>query len=245
MSEAALIVEDDEAIRELIRVNLSEVGLEYDYAADGKEGLSKASSGDYAVIILDLMLPELGGIEVCRQVRTFDKDTPILILTARNTEIDRVLGLELGADDYLAKPFVVAELIARIKALLRRSRRTKELLEQRGGEGSAAETAVLDFGDLVIDLAKRKVARSGEVVVLSPIEFDLLVFLASNPGVVYNRGRLLSEVWGYESEAYESNVNAHINRLRHKLEADPRDPKYVKTSRGVGYFFAGPDDLED
>ena len=239
MEKTALIIEDDPSIRALIEENLFEVGLSVEAAVNGREGLEKALGGQYAIIILDLMLPELGGMEICRQIRLEDPDTPILMLTAKDREVDRVLGLELGADDYLAKPFSISEFIARIKSLLRRSRRTQELLnENRSTARPASQKDVHEFPNLTIDTAKRKVILEGNPIELSANEFNLLVYLASAPGNVFTRAEILEAVWNVQNPEYEVNVNTCVNRLRHKLEKNPSKPVYVKTVRGIGYYFA-------
>ena len=180
-------------------------------------------------MILDLMLPEMDGIEVCRQIRATDMQLPILMLTAKSEEIDKVLGLETGADDYLTKPFGIRELMARVKALLRRS--TPEPTK----DNSSGER--IEHPGLSIDLPKRHVDVHGDRLELTPKEFDLLVHLASNPGITFSRDELLSKVWGYEFSGYEHTVNSHINRLRNKVEKDLNDPEFILTTWGVGYRF--------
>lgn len=226
-----LVIEDDKNIAELVGIHLNDLNCEVKMVTDGKEGLITALNEPYDLIILDLMLPTLDGVEVCRQLRSEKVTTPILMLTAKSEEIDKVLGLESGADDYLTKPFSIRELTARVKAIFRR----KEVFEKEfGGNGKEH----LTFGELTIETDKRKVTLSEERLDLTPKEFDLLVLLAMHPGSTYSRERILRLVWGYEFDGYEHTVNSHINRLRGKIEADPSDPKYILTSWGVGYRFS-------
>jgi two-component system alkaline phosphatase synthesis response regulator PhoP len=201
-------------------------------------GLNKAQSNQYALVILDLMLPKLGGLEVCQKIRANNKSLPILMLTARNEEMDKVLGLEFGADDYITKPFSIREFIARVKAILRRVEveRDKESTEELNGP--------VNFGPLSIDLLKRRVSLNGKNIELTAKEFDLLVLFTKNPGRVYNRQQLLDIVWGYQSSGYDHTVNSHINRLRNKIETDPTNPKFIKTLWGVGYRFSDIEEID-
>jgi DNA-binding response OmpR family regulator len=193
-----------------------------------------ALKGDYRLVILDLMLPGLDGLEVCKRIRKERDTLPILMLTARSEEFDKVLGLELGADDYLTKPFSIRELVARIKAIVRRS--------SRSGAGAAAPTAAaIEIHDLSIHLEKRRVIQEDRTIELTPKEFDLLVLFASHPGRVFTRDELLNQVWGYQFEGYGHTVNSHINRLRSKIERDPSEPELITTVWGVGYRFAEPE----
>lgn len=185
----------------------------------------------WALVVLDLSLPDGDGLDFCRELRAVDAQLPLLMLTARGTEYDRVLGLEAGADDYLGKPFGVMELQARVRALLRRATLTQP----------APEVDVIEIAPLRLDLAKRRVAVGGREVELTATEFDLLVFLARRPGVVFSRQQLLSEVWGYNHEGYEHTVNSHISRLRAKVEDDPVAPSVICTVWGVGYKFVPKD----
>ena len=226
-----LIVEDDPDLVELLKIHLNDLNCEMETAMDGQTGLDKALSGNFDLIVLDLMLPRMDGLEVCRRLRAKEIGTPILMLTARSEEIDKVLGLEMGADDYLTKPFSVREFIARVKAIFRRAEIWKKQSPATNGG------VVLKFGLLQVDLDKRKVTIDGKRVELSPKEFDLLNLLASNPGKSYDRSRLLDLVWGYEFEGYEHTVNSHINRLRSKIEPDLSKPTYILTTWGVGYRF--------
>lgn len=227
-----LIVEDDPNIGDVIEIHVKDLGYGLERAMDGETGLKKALKRDYPLIILDLMLPKLDGLEVCKRIRAEKKFTPILMLTARSFEVDKVLGLELGADDYITKPFSVRELIARIKAIFRRVEAEKEKNQIQ------AEETELQFGELLIDLAKHKVTVNGKAVELTAKEFDLLTLFAQNPGRIYKRENLLDLVWGYQYSGYDHTVNSHINRLRNKIEKDPANPRFIKTLWGVGYRFS-------
>jgi DNA-binding response OmpR family regulator len=227
-----LIIEDDPNIADVIEIHVKDLGYRLERAADGKTGLKKALSKEYALIILDLMLPELDGLEVCKRIRAEQKFTPILMLTAKSFELDKVLGLELGADDYITKPFSIRELIARIKAIFRRVEVDKEKNQVQ------AESTRLQYGDLFIDMEKHKVMVGDKIVDLTAKEFDLLTLFVKNPGRVYKRDHLLDLVWGYQYSGYDHTVNSHINRLRNKIEKDPANPRYIKTLWGVGYRFS-------
>ncbi|MFK7924663.1 MAG: response regulator transcription factor [Bacteroidia bacterium] len=227
-----LVVEDDRDMVQLLEIHLKDLDCELDLAYDGQTGLEKALAYDYDLMVLDVMLPGPDGLEICRQVRAREKSNPILMLTARSEEIDKVLGLEMGADDYLTKPFSIREFLARVKALFRRVDRF-----QPTSNANDQPESVLSFGELMIDLDKRKVTIKGQRVELSPKEFDLLGLLAANPGKSYDRARILNLVWGYDFEGYEHTVNSHINRLRRKIEPDLQVPTYILTSWGVGYRF--------
>ncbi len=230
-AKKVLIIEDDPNLIDLLEIHLKDLQCELEKAMDGKTGFEKASNGGFDLIVLDVMLPEMDGLEILRRLRGKEIRTPILMLTARSEEIDKVLGLEMGADDYLTKPFSVREFIARVKAIFRRM----EIWQQM--PTAAATTSALHFGDLAIDIDKRKVTIQDKRVELSPKEFDLLSLMASNPGKSYDRSRLLDLVWGYEFEGYEHTVNSHINRLRGKIEPDIANPTYILTTWGVGYRF--------
>ncbi|MEL6867194.1 MAG: response regulator transcription factor [Bacteroidota bacterium] len=225
-----LVVEDDMDIVDLLAIHLKDLDCHLVKSFDGKEGLNKALTGSFDLIILDLMLPGMDGLEICRQIRAARINTPVLMLTARSEEIDKVLGLETGADDYLTKPFSVREFLARVKAIFRRTRMMEESI-------NSSIPKVLSYGNLSIDIEKRKVTISDKRIELSPKEFDLLNLLASNPGKSYNRGRILNLVWGYDFDGYEHTVNSHINRLRSKIEPDLSQPTYILTTWGVGYRF--------
>ena len=225
-----LLIEDDPHIGELVSIHLKDLNCEVEVCADGRDGYHKASSGDYDLIVLDLMLPGMDGLEVCRQLRADKVSTHILMLTAKSEEIDKVLGLETGADDYLTKPFSIREFIARVKAILRR-------LQTLNGDSNTRSGDKLKIENLSIDLVKRKVLLDEAKLELTPKEFDLLVLLAQKPGKVYSRNDLLDKIWGYSFNGYEHTVNSHINRLRAKIEPDINHPKYILTSWGVGYKF--------
>ena len=237
MQSKVLVIEDNSDIANLVMINLRGKHMQVDHAADGVAGLRKALTDDYQLIILDLMLPGMDGMDVCRSMRNEKIYTPVLMLTARTSELDRVLGLEVGADDYLTKPFSVPELVARVNAILRRSGQYKS--SENGDQGEA-----LRFGKLCVDPAKRQVLLGESGVELTAKEFDLLWHFISNPGRVYTRAQLLDSVWGYGHDGYEHTVNSHINRLRAKIEIDPARPAYVTTVWGVGYKFSG-DSLEE
>jgi two-component system alkaline phosphatase synthesis response regulator PhoP len=233
-----LIIEDDPEIAAVVRMNIQDMGLTAEHAADGREGLQKALTGAYSLVILDLMLPGIDGLAVCTGIREKDPRIPILMLTARAEEVDRVVGLEIGADDYLTKPFSVRELQARIRALLRRVRAGAVPAVSAPAAGGAPAGAPVEIGGLAVDFEKRRVTLEDAVVELTVKEFDLLGLFVRNPGRAYSRGEILDLVWGYQFEGYEHTVNTHINRLRNKIEADPAHPRYLKTVWGVGYRFA-------
>jgi len=199
-------------------------------ARDGLSGLAEAQRGDYDLIVLDLMLPGLDGLEITRRIRESSRYTPILMLTAKSSEIDRVVGLEVGADDYLTKPFSIRELLARVKALFRR-------VEAVTAAARVEDESEIRYRGLAIDVGKRRVELEGREVELTAKEFDLLVHFARHPGRVYTRSELLDRVWGYAHDSYQHTVNSHINRLRAKIEKDPAHPEYVLTVWGVGYKF--------
>ena len=237
MKDKILLVEDDRDIAELIRINLSNEGFDVRHAEDGLLGLEMTVNGDFSLIILDLMLPGMDGLEFCKQFRRTDAYTPIIMLTAKSEELDRVLGLELGADDYLTKPFSVRELLARIKAIRRRMETDLSMGASPGKEEQVR------FGPLEIHFEKRKVTIGGEPVELTAKEYDLLELFARNPGRAYSRRVLLDTVWGYQFEGYDHTVNSHINRLRSKIEKDPSHPRFIKTVWGVGYRFTEQEEL--
>jgi DNA-binding response OmpR family regulator len=223
-----LVIEDQQDIAHLMRLHLQDVPCNVELAFDGRSGLAVAERKPFDLVVLDLMLPGIDGLEVCRKLRARPLYTPIMMVTAKAAEFDRVLGLELGADDYLTKPFSIRELVARVKALFRRIER----LENPPG-AQADET--IELGDLQVDVARREVRRAGTNLNLTTKEFDLLLYFIRNPGRVYSRMQLLDAVWGYGYDGYEHNVNCHINRLRAKIEKDQTHPQYIVTVRGVGY----------
>ena len=228
-SKRVLVVEDEEEIAHLVELHLADLGCEVELVENGDRALERAVAEPFDLVVLDLMLPGLDGLEVCRRLRSAERYTPILMLTARSSELDRVVGLELGADDYLTKPFSIRELVARVKAILRR-------IEALSGPDAGGEAPKRVEG-LELDPAKRKVWLDGEEIHLTAKEFDLLELFMSRPGRVYTRGELLEQVWGYGYDGYEHTVNSHINRLRSKIEEDPSDPRWVQTVWGVGYRF--------
>jgi DNA-binding response OmpR family regulator len=231
MTRRILVVEDDRDIAQLVELHLRDMGAEVTLVHDGAAALEIAQSQPFDLLILDITLPSIDGLEICRRIRASERYTPILMLTARSSEVDRIIGLELGADDYLTKPFSIRELIARVKALQRRV----DALSKRE---APADAKLLAFGDLRIDVEKRKVTLHGEVIDLTAKEFDLLLQFARHPGRVYTRAQLLDLVWGYGHDGYEHTVNSHINRLRSKIERDHANPSFILTVWGVGYKFA-------
>lgn len=222
-----LVIEDDPDIANLVRIHLEDHEYEVDHTMLGKTGLQWAKEKGYDLIVLDLRLPDMDGFEICRQLRSEKQYTPIVMLTARTEEIDKVLGLETGADDYITKPFSVREFLARIKAVLRRT----------GATSTEEISKVLQFDTLEIEIENRIVRIEGERIELTPKEFDLLALMAKYPGRSFSREKLLNIVWGYQFEGYEHTVNSHINRLRAKIESDQAAPRYILTTWGVGYRF--------
>jgi DNA-binding response OmpR family regulator len=225
-----LVVEDDPDICHLLEIHLKDNAYQVDVVGNGIDGLNRASNHAYQLIVLDLMLPGLDGLEVCRKLRNQSNPIPILMLTAKSSELDRVLGLELGADDYLTKPFSILELQARVKAILRRSELTATTRDDDQGER-------IETRSLAIDVGRRSVSVEGQAVDLTAREFDLLLYFARHPGRVFSRGQLLDQVWGYSHSGYEHTVNSHINRLRKKIEGGPAQTQYIETVWGVGYRF--------
>jgi DNA-binding response OmpR family regulator len=223
-----LVVEDERDIAELVAMHLAELPAQVTQVHDGAAGLRLATEQHWDAIVLDLRLPGLGGLDVCRELRAQGKRTPILMLTARGSELDRVLGLELGADDYLTKPFSVLELRARIKALLRRS---------MAAAVPAPEVARVEAGGLAIDREQRRVRLDGNLLMLTAREFDLLWHFVQHPGRVFTRSELLADVWGYGHDGYDHTVNSHINRLRSKLGDEREQARFIHTVWGVGYRF--------
>ena len=230
MPHRILVIEDNTDIARLVALHLKDLSYQVDLATDGRSGLDRAMKGNYDLIILDILLPGLDGLEVCRRLRGASKHTPVLMLTARTTELDRVLGLELGADDYLTKPFSIMELLARVKAIIRRAGLADT---QRPDNGSD----IIRINGLLIDPARRAVSVDDTAIDLTAREFDLLYYFASHPGQVFSRQQLLNRVWGYGHDGYEHTVNSHINRLRKKIERDPANARYILTVWGIGYKF--------
>ena len=231
MSRRALVVEDNPEIANLICIHLKDADCHADLAASGPRGLELFEKTRYDLVVLDIMLPGVDGLEVCRRMRQGERYVPILMLTAKSTELDRILGLEIGADDYLTKPFSVRELVARVRALFRR-------VDALSNETSAQDADTpIEVSDLKIDVGKRRVQVAGRDVDLTAKEFELLLHFARNPGHVYSRDELLDKVWGYNHAGYQHTVNSHINRLRGKIESDPANPQLILTVWGVGYRF--------
>ena len=228
-----LIAEDQTDIRDLLALNLRGAGYGVSETRDGPSALALQTEAGHDLLVLDLMMPGLDGLEVCKTLRSRGDHTPILMLTAKSTELDRVLGLELGADDYLTKPFSIAELLARVKALLRRSEllRAAQVAQSQAADAGAS----LVNGELEIQPIKRVARVRGVNLDFTALEFDLLLHFAQHPGHVFSRGQLLNAVWGYTHDGYEHTVTTHINRLRAKLEADPLHPDFILTVRGAGY----------
>ena len=227
--EKILIVEDDNNIAELVAINLRDAGCEVIIENDGLAGHDRALRDNFNLLILDINLPKMTGLDICKNVRKHRRYVPIMMMTAKSDENDIVMGLEVGADDYITKPFSVKELVARVKAVLRRTHAANGELQKSG--------KVLNFPELTIDTENRTVILRGERVDLTPKEYDLLYTLAKKPGRSYSRQQLLDTVWGYEFEGLEHTVNSHINRLRMKIEQDIQNPTFILTTWGVGYRF--------
>jgi len=227
-----LIVEDDQTLQEVLNYNLTKEGFTTLIAGDGEQGLQLARSEKPALVVLDIMLPGMSGFEVCRLLRQ-ETTVPIIMLTAKGEEIDKVVGLELGADDYISKPFSMRELLARIRAMLRRT----EIIKQENGKTAEPVSQVIHAGKIEIDLSRHIVRNNDLNLDLSPKEFDLLAFLIRNRGQVFSREVLLEKVWGYNYAGDTRTVDVHLRWLRQKIEADPNNPEYLKTIRGVGYKF--------
>ncbi|MCE9659312.1 MAG: response regulator transcription factor [Burkholderiales bacterium] len=236
MSRRVLVIEDDPDIGRLITLQLAELDCESRLVADGVAGLAEAQAGRYELVILDVMLPRLDGLQICRRLRAAEQHTPILMLTAKSSELDRVLGLELGADDYLTKPFSMLELAARLKGMFRRAEQLAAAKVAAAAAPAAAE--LIEVAGLSIDLQRHEARVGGQPVELTAKEFELLAYFARSPGRVFTRTQLLDQVWGYSHSGYEHTVNSHINRLRNKIERDPANPDFIQTVWGVGYKFA-------
>src|SRR6478736_3574348 len=215
-----LIIEDDHDIAELISIHLNDLALVTKHCTSGEAGLDVATVETFDLIILDIMLPGIDGIQVCRRLREQGNIAPIIMLTAKSEEIDKVLSLEIGADDYITKPFSVREFVARVRAILRRRALHEKASDQR-------TNYILKIDDLLIDQVKRKVTKNGNRVELTPKEYDLLILLALHPGKNYSREDILNAIWGYQFSGYEHTLNSHINRLRTKIEIDATKPKYI------------------
>jgi DNA-binding response OmpR family regulator len=235
VAKKILIIEDNAELANLVALHLSDARYEVRVAVDGETGLREALASRFDLVVLDIMLPGVDGLEVCRRLRAEERYVPILMLTAKSGELDRVLGLEIGADDYLTKPFSIRELLARVRALFRR-------VESIGAREPSVDEAAIQVQGVCIDPARRSVTVEDRRVRLTAKEFDLLSQFAGHPGRVYTRAQLLDLVWGCGHEGYEHTVNTHINRLRAKLEKDPSKPRYIQTVWGVGYKFLDPDE---
>jgi len=227
--KSILIVEDDKDIVELVNIHLKDINCTLDKAYTGSEGIQLAVNKFYDLIILDIMLPDINGIEICKKLRALRIPSPVMMLTARSEESDKIAGLETGADDYLTKPFSIKEFVARVKAMLRRNALNLEV--------TTKTNEVFSCGEITLDSQKRKVTINKNKIELTAKEFDLLYLFITNPGKSFSRDALLNEVWGYEFSGYEHTVNSHINRLRSKIEPDMRNPKYILTTWGIGYQF--------
>lgn len=229
MNEKILIVDDEKSIVTLLKFNIEKAGFVTDVAYDGSQAVQKAESNSYDLIVLDLMLPEMDGMDVCRYLRNNQINTPILMLTAKDEEFDKVLGLELGADDYLTKPFSPKEVIARIKAILRRSKQVEK-----------SNFSYIQVGDITVFPERYEAEMNGKVITFTRKEFELLYYLAKNKGKVISRDQLLSGVWDYDFVGDTRIVDVHISHLRDKIEPDSKKPVYIKTVRGLGYKLEDP-----
>ena len=225
-----LVVDDERVLVKGIKFNLENEGYQVEVGFDGEEAVEKAREGSFDLILLDLMMPKIDGLQACMRIREFST-VPIIMLTARGEDTDKIIGFEYGADDYITKPFNLLELKARIRALLRRS----------GVAAQNAKTGVLTAGHITLDPGERSARRDGTPVELTAKEFDLMELLLRNPGRVYSRENLLNVVWGYEHIGDYRTVDVHVRRLREKLEMDPANPQYIRTKWGVGYYLANPD----
>lgn len=229
MGKKVLVVDDEKLIVKGLRFSLEQDDMEVECAYDGEEALEMAKSRKYDIILLDIMLPKLTGLEVCQQIREFS-DVPIIMLTAKGEDMDKILGLEYGADDYITKPFNILEVKARIKAIIRRT-------NSRSKEPEEKKAQIIEAGDLRLDCEGRRLHVSGKEVNLTTKEFDVLELLVLNPNKVYGRENLLKLVWGEDYPGDVRTVDVHIRRLREKIEPNPSEPKYVHTKWGVGYYY--------
>ena len=224
MSKKALVVDDEKIIVKGIKFSLEQEGIVVDCAYDGQEALDKARANEYDIILLDVMLPVMSGFEVCQQIREFS-DVPIIMLTAKGDDMDKILGLEYGADDYITKPFNILEVKARMKAIMRRAKKGND------------DKSVISYGDLKLNEEYRRVFVGTREINVTSREYELLELLASNPGKVYSRDELLALIWGNDYPGDVRTVDVHIRRLREKLESTPSEPRYVRTKWGSGYYF--------
>jgi two-component system, OmpR family, response regulator len=234
MKKKVLIIEDDFDIANLVKLQLLDLNCEVSIADDGLKGLDLFRKKHFDLLVLDIMLPGIDGLDVCKAIRAMESYVPILMLTAKSSELDRVLGLELGADDYLTKPFSILEFAARVKALFRR---VEAMQAKSNKDQQDSQEQLLTFGEIEINTRSRSVNVRGEIMTLTAKEFDLLAFFTRHPGQVFTRTQLLDKVWGYGHDGYEHTVNSHINRLRAKIEKSPAKPDYILTAWGVGYKF--------
>lgn len=230
-AKKVLIIEDEVSISEIIKFNLLKEGYEIETAYNGEEGLKKALNLKFDLVLLDIMLPHVDGFQVCRKIRE-SSNVPIIMLTAKEEEVDKVLGLELGADDYITKPFGMRELIARIKANIRRT--------EFSSDSNDSHSKITNYGNITIDMTKYEVRKNEKPLELTLREFELLKYLAEQENQVFSREQLLEEVWGYEYYGDIRTVDVTIRRLREKVEDDPGEPKYIMTKRGIGYYFRRP-----
>lgn len=235
MLKKILLIEDEQDIADLLCLHLQDFGAEVTHATDGVRGLTLALQQRWDMILLDLCLPRCDGLDICEQVRQSNPETPVILVTARSSESERVRGLDMGADDYITKPFSISELIARVKALFRRS----EAYKQNQDIGATSGAEVIAVNKLIVNSAARTVSVDGQPIALTAREFDLLLYFAQSPGTVFKRTELLEKVWGYSFKGYLHTVNSHINRLRSKIEPDPSNPQYIETVWGVGYKLIG------
>lgn len=231
MANKVLVVDDEKLIVKGIKFSLEQDGMEVDCAYDGGEAVELAKNNEYDIILLDVMLPVFNGFEVCQQIREFS-DMPIIMLTAKGDDMDKILGLEYGADDYITKPFNILEVKARIKAITRRNKRKAKNVDEE-------KSAIIENGDLKLDIEGKRLYICGKEINLTTKEFDLLELLATNAGKVYSREKLMTLVWGSKYNGDLRTVDVHIRRLREKIEEDPASPKYVHTKWGMGYYYQG------
>lgn len=239
-----LVVEDDPDLAKLIAQCCTTVGYAVEVATDGESGLERALSGEYAMVVLDIGLPKLDGFEVCQRLRGVDPQIPVLMLTSRAAQSERVLGLELGADDYITKPFDTLELTARIKALLRRAALLNGAPNAIASEhGSHGDGQRMNVADLVLDPNTYSASRGGTDLGLTVLEFRVLWFFAESPGILFSRDQLMQQVWGYSATHFDQTVTKLLSRLRTKIEVDPANPRILQTVRGVGYRLATPAEL--
>ena len=238
MAEKILVVDDEKALQETLAYNLVRQGYEVEISGDGPSALEAARTFKPDLILLDVMLPGIDGFELCRILRQ-DMNTPVLMLTARDDEIDRVVGLEVGADDYMTKPFSMRELLARVKAMLRRVRLIREEVKSNAVAEEKTTPAPMLYGNLNIDLMRREATLDGHVLALKPKEFELLIYIARHKGQVLTREAILEQVWGWNYFGDSRTVDVHMRWLREKIEVDPSHPVRIVTLRGAGYRFEG------